>query len=94
MPVAATLRAAKLKSMIYLYETIPTVEGEAIRRYEIKQSIHDPAFTRHPETGESIRRVIVGGVGFITGKSGSSKPNIPKPSHGGCRCGGGGCGHR
>jgi hypothetical protein len=80
--------------MIYLYETIPAAEGEEIKRYEIKQSIHDPALSRHPETGEPIRRVIVGGVGFITGKSAGSKPNPPKPSHGGCGCGGGGCGHR
>lgn len=80
--------------MTYLYETIAGAEGEPVRRYEIQQSMHDQALTHHPETGESIRRVIVGGVGFITRKSGGSISNIPKPSHGGCGCGGGGCGHR
>ena len=80
--------------MIYLYETVPNAEGAEVTRYEIKQSIHDQALDRHPETGVPIRRVIVGGMGFITGKSGSSKPAISRPSHGGCGCGSGGCGHR
>jgi hypothetical protein len=80
--------------MIYLYETVPHTEGQEVRRYEIKQSIHDATLTHHPETGEPIRRVIVGGMGFITGKSGNSKPVSSKPSHGGCGCGSGGCGHR
>ena len=53
--------------MIYLYETVPNTGDQEVRRYEIKQSIHDAALTHHPETGESIRRVIVGGMGFITG---------------------------
>ena len=80
--------------MTYLYETIPSSEGDEIRRYEIKQSIHDTALTRHPETGDPIRRVIVGGMGFITGRSGSAKSVSSTPSHGGCGCGSGGCGHR
>jgi hypothetical protein len=79
--------------MIYLYETVPSSEGEEVRRYEIKQSIHDPALTHDPETGAPIRRVIVGGMGFITGKSGPSKSAGSRPSHGGCGCGSGGCGH-
>ena len=80
--------------MIYLYETVPNAEGAEVTRYEIKQSIHDQALDRHPETGVPIRRVIVGGIGLITGKSASSKPAISKASHGGCGCGSGGCGHR
>lgn len=80
--------------MIYLYETIPGTEGGEVTRCEIKQSIHDKALDRHPETGAPIRRVIVGGMGFITGKSASSQPAISKRSHGGCGCGSGGCGHR
>ncbi len=80
--------------MIYLYETVPGTEGDDVTRYEIKQSMHDKAFTHHPETGEPIRRVIVGGMGFITGKSANSRPAVSRPSHGGCGCGSGGCGHR
>ena len=78
--------------MIYIYETVPAARGEEIRRFELKQSIHDAALTRHPDTGETIRRVIVGGAGIITGKSAGSGAGAAKPTHGGC-CGGGCGGH-
>jgi hypothetical protein len=42
----------------YVYETLPKA-GKKIRRYEIQQSIKDAALTKHPETGEAIRRCIV-----------------------------------
>jgi len=80
--------------MTYLYETVPGAQGGEVRRYEIKQSIHDAPLTHHPETGEPIRRVIVGGLGLFTSKSGSPKSSKPGPSGGGCGCGHGGCGHR
>ena len=54
----------------YIYETIPQNDGEAVKHYEIKQSMADRALTRHPETGEPIRRVILGGYGIL--KSGGS----------------------
>ncbi len=79
--------------MTYLYETIPGSEGDEVRRYEIRQSIHDPAFTRHPETGEPMRRVIVGGLGFIAGKTERPRPVVGNAPRGGCGCGSGGCGH-
>jgi predicted nucleic acid-binding Zn ribbon protein len=72
--------------MTYLYETIPAREGDEVKRYEIKQSIHDDALTTHPETGEPIRRVILGGWGLITGKSASGGS-----TGGGCGCGPSGC---
>lgn len=74
--------------MIYLYETIPSESDPEVRRFEIKQSIHDAPLKLHPETGKPIRRVIVGGMGLITSKS-----TAPTTSHGGCGCGHGGCGH-
>ncbi len=86
--LACRARRASIKSMIYLYETIPNESDPEVRRFEIKQSIHDAPLKHHPETGEPIRRVIVGGMGLITSKSSSSAP-----SHGGCGCGHGGCGH-
>lgn len=71
--------------MTYLYETIPSHESEEVKRYEIQQSMHDLALTVHPETGEPIRRVILGGWGLITGKSSA-------PTSGGGKCTpGGGC---
>jgi hypothetical protein len=79
--------------MTYLYETIPDSDGEAVRRYEIRQSIHDEALTRHPETGEPIRRVIVGGLGFTSGKAVRPRPPAGMTPRRGCGCGAGGCGH-
>jgi len=49
--------------------------------------VRKPGFSgqsHHPETGDPIRRVIVGGMGFITGKSANSKPAVSRPTHGGC----------
>ena len=79
--------------MIYLYETVPATEGGETKRFEIRQSIHDQPLSHHPESGEPIRRVIVGGMGFISGKSKNPGSSAPRQSHGGCGCGHGGCGH-
>lgn len=67
----------------YIYETIPAKKGEKVRHYEIKQSMKDDALTKHPETGEAIRRIVVGGYGVL--KSGQAAP-APRPSGGHC-CG-------
>lgn len=79
--------------MIYLYETVPGTEGVEIKRFEIKQSIHDAPLSHHPESGEPIRRVILGGIGFIGSKSSGANARNPRASHGGCGCGHGSCGH-
>lgn len=42
----------------YVYETLPRA-GKPTRRYEIRQSIKDSPLTKHPETGEAIRRCVV-----------------------------------
>lgn len=73
--------------MIYTYETIPTKEGEVGRQYEIKQSIKDAPLSRHPETGEPIRRMITGGLGPITKSEGGGAA----PARGGA-CARGSCG--
>ena len=58
---------------IYTYETIPAAPDQPVRTYEIRQSMKDAALSTHPETGEPIRRVITGGLGFMTsGKGGAS----------------------
>jgi predicted nucleic acid-binding Zn ribbon protein len=74
----------------YVYETIPTKSGQKPRRYEIRQSMKDDALTAHPETGEPIRRIVLGGYGVL--KSGQSAASMPSPSGGGHCCGGSGCG--
>jgi predicted nucleic acid-binding Zn ribbon protein len=71
----------------YVYETIPTKKGARPKRYEIKQSIKDSAFTKHPETGEPIKRVVAGGIGVLTSYSGAPA-HAHTPS---CGCGAGGC---
>ncbi len=71
---------------IYVYETIPVAEGQPVRTYEISQSMKDAALTKHPETGEPIRRVITGGLGVMTSSKGAP---APRPSS---HCCGGGCG--
>ena len=73
---------------VYVYETIPRREGDPVQSYEIRQSMKDAALTRHPETGEPIRRVITGGLGILTSSKGAP---APRPSAGG-HCCGGGCG--
>ena len=72
----------------YVYETIPQTPGEKPEYFEIKQSMTDQPLTTHPETGESIRRVILGGFGILS--SGKSVKQQASPG-GGC-CGGSGCG--
>ena len=42
----------------YSYETLTKPK----KRYTFKQSMLDASFTQHPESGESIRRVISGGL--------------------------------
>ena len=66
----------------YVYETIPQKAGERPRYQEIKQSMSDAPLTHHPETGEPIRRVVLGGFGVLSsGKSGSQTPS---PGSSGC----------
>jgi hypothetical protein len=42
----------------YVYETLPR-PGKKAKRYELRQSIKDAPLTKHPETGEPIRRCLV-----------------------------------
>jgi hypothetical protein len=64
----------------YVYETIPEKPGDPVKRYELWQQMREPAYERHPETGERIRRVIIGGVGMPGSISDASadRPKLPK----------------
>ncbi len=68
----------------YVYETIPQKAGEKPRYFEIKQNMQDQPLTRHPETGEPIRRVVLGGFGLLSSKG-------RKDAGSGCGCAPGGC---
>ena len=72
----------------YVYATIPQAPGENPEYFEIKQSMKDQALTTHPATGESIRRVILGGFGILS----SGKAAGKQASVGSTCCGGSGCG--
>jgi predicted nucleic acid-binding Zn ribbon protein len=57
----------------YVYET--TDATKPLRRFEIKQSIHDEPLRVDPQTGEAVRRVISGGAGVIM-RGGSRGPSV------------------
>lgn len=59
----------------YVYETIPEHPGQAPRQFEVRQSMHDAPLTRHPETGERVKRVIAGGYGVIAQRA--APPTAP-----------------
>ena len=56
--------------IIYVYETIPTDPEKEPEYYEVKKNITDEPLAVHPETGEPIRRVILGGLGVLYPKGG------------------------
>jgi len=72
----------------YVYETIPQLPGKAPARFEIAQSMKDAPLTRHPATGEPVRRVISGGFGFMgLENKQAARPQATRGA-GGCGCGG------
>lgn len=73
----------------YVYETIPQFEGDQPKRFEIRQSMKDAALTQHPDSGQPVRRVPIGGTGVMGGSSSSS--SFPSSGGGGGSCGSG-CG--
>jgi predicted nucleic acid-binding Zn ribbon protein len=71
----------------YVYETLPQIEGEKPKRFEVKQSMKDAPLTRHPDTGEPVRRVITGGAGLMGMSSSSAGSSSSGGSCGtGCGC--------
>ena len=47
----------------YVYETLPERAKDPVKRFEIWQRMKDEPLKTHPETGEPVRRIIVGGIG-------------------------------
>ena len=68
----------------YVYEPIHQKGGGKPWYYEIKQEMDDQPLTKHPETGESIRRVVLGGYGTLSSKGSAN-------SGSGCGCKPGTC---
>lgn len=63
----------------YVYQTVPEKPGDPVRRYEIWQKMSDGPLATHPETGERIRRVLIGGVGM---PGSISDPAADEPTNG------------
>lgn len=70
----------------YVYETIPQVEGEQPKRFEIRQSMKDAALTQHPDSGQPIRRIPIGGTGLMGASSGASTSSSGGSCGSGCGC--------
>lgn len=47
----------------YVYETLPNRAKGQVKRFEIWQSMKDAPLKKHPDTGEPVRRIIIGGIG-------------------------------
>lgn len=63
---------------VYIYETVPENKGIPVRRFEVRQSMSEPALKKDPETGEPVRRVITGGLDIPRAPTDIRK--VPKPS--------------
>jgi hypothetical protein len=75
----------------YVYETVPLIPGVEPVRLELRQAMTDAPLTRHPETGERIRRVISGGYGLMGVGERKAEPPQATAASGG-HCCGAGCG--
>ena len=64
--------------LTYVYETLPRA-GKTVRRYEIQQSIKDAPLTKHPTTGEAIRRrIVIGADPFV--RAATIERSDPRPA--------------
>ena len=50
---------------IYVYETVPEKTDQKPTQFEVVQRMTDEALTKHPDTGEPVRRIISGGISSI-----------------------------
>jgi predicted nucleic acid-binding Zn ribbon protein len=74
----------------YIYET--TDETKPVQKFEIQHSMKDEPLTRHPETGEAIRRVITGGFGYAATGNAPRHADMQRAMGGGKSSCGTGCG--
>ena len=45
---------------VYVYRVVTPGSGTGSdETFEVRQSIHDPPLTRHPQTGEPVERIIL-----------------------------------
>lgn len=70
----------------YVYETVPSGPRGKPRRFEVQQSMRDAPLTKHPKTGEPVRRVIAGGYGIIAQKAPKTSSKKKHSCDGNCGC--------
>ncbi len=62
----------------YVYETIPKNPKDKPRRFEVQQKMSEPALKTDPKTGEPVRRVIIGGSGWVTHGASILSMKVPR----------------
>ena len=62
----------------YVYETIPKNPKDKPRRFEVQQKMSEPALKTDPETGQPVRRVIIGGSGWVTHGASILSMKVPR----------------
>lgn len=62
----------------YVYETIPQNAKQKPRRFEVVQKMSDPPLKTDPETGLPVRRVIIGGSGWVTHGASILSMKVPR----------------
>jgi predicted nucleic acid-binding Zn ribbon protein len=62
----------------YVYETIPKNPGDKPRRFEVQQKMTDPPLKTDPETGLPVRRIIIGGSGWVTHGASILSMKVPR----------------
>ena len=64
----------------YIYRTIPSDPARPSRTFEVRQLISEAPLTHDPESGDTVERVITGGLAPLTAPTGGEEPTIT----GGC----------
>jgi hypothetical protein len=62
----------------YVYETIPKNPKAKPRRFEVEQKMSDPPLKTDPKTGLPVRRVIIGGSGWVTHGASILSMKVPR----------------
>ncbi len=73
--------------ILYVYETVPEKLGAKARYYELRQNPGDAPLTKHPTTGEPIRRLVLGELGELTLPEKERPVEADAGTNGGCGCG-------
>jgi len=69
---------------VYVYETVHEQADVEPRRFEVRQSMLEPPLTHDPESGQPVRRVILGGL-VIPRAPALARPVVARAaSHGTC----------